>query len=242
MDAHELAGQLRQRESLAAALFALRTQEQGDWHAPETLLQMPTLESLLQDFARGQGHPDGDRRAIASLWSRWHFWAVLPPFMAALALHRHVPQVRALLLGPDRRTCAVQWWDSPRALRPHTLQTQCESIVHDAAPLIQALATASRLSPKVLWGNVGTLLDYMLTQLHTQADASQTVLKQFGALLTEPSLADATPNPLYQAVRPESAGTSVRRRKICCLYYALPGFDLCGNCPRIKSTIQYVPT
>jgi ferric iron reductase protein FhuF len=59
-------------------------------------------------------------------------------------------------------------------------------------------------------------------------------------------LADGSPNPVHRPVRYQAdpqAGT-IRVRKLCCLYYLLPGTELCGDCPRLHPHCarRHVPT
>lgn len=54
------------------------------------LAEMARLSQLLARFAE-QHYPGGDRRAVASLWAKHHFAALLPPFlMLALVAKREI--------------------------------------------------------------------------------------------------------------------------------------------------------
>lgn len=248
MQTGELIQKLQQDAALAHLLPALAAERrEGRWLSTRELLQADTLAALLADFARQEGHPDGDGRAIASLWSRWHFWAMLPPFVAALLLHRHAPALQAIQLSPGCRTCGLEWRAPSQALGNEAARKACELAVRQAAPLIERLAGVSGASPKVFWNNLGNLLEYVVAELRTRPGACPQMLLAFDALLDEPCLADGSHNPVQRPVRyvPDTpAGTQDPRRirKICCLYYLLPETDVCGNCPRPAPRHHHVRT
>ncbi|MFC4297094.1 siderophore-iron reductase FhuF [Castellaniella hirudinis] len=238
MQTSELIHKLQQDGALAPLLpfLASGRRDDGRWLPACELLRPDTLAALLDDFAAAEGHPGGDGRAIASLWSRWHFWAVLPPLVAALLLHRCAPGLRAVQLSPIHRTCGLAWETPVPAFSPEAARAACERVVWQARPLIDALADLSGASPRVFWSNLGNLLEYLVTQLRPHPGVCAQMLRAFDALLESPLLADGSPNPVERPVRyepgPAPGGEGARRvRKICCLYYLLPGAELCENCP-----------
>ncbi|WP_417251883.1 siderophore-iron reductase FhuF [Castellaniella sp.] len=246
MQATRLIQKLQEDAALAPLLPLLMSgQQDGLWLTARELQQPETLAPLLKDFSTEEGWPGGDGRAIASLWSRWHFAAVLSPWVAALLLHRHTPVLQAIQLSPQHKTCGVAWEPVVPALEPASAQTACGQIVQQMQPLIESLHKVSRTSPRVFWSNLGNLLEYLVQQLREHPGASPKVLQAFENLLTLPALSDGNPNPLQQPVRdvPVSAadtGCTHRVRKICCLYYLLPGTSLCENCPRPAPTHHHV--
>ena len=55
-----------------------------------TLLERERLDSVLRRF--DPPHADGDRRALASQWSKWYLVRIIPPAVAAaLVLGRTLP-------------------------------------------------------------------------------------------------------------------------------------------------------
>lgn len=237
MQAGELILKLRRDGALAPLLPALASgRSGGGWLPARELLRPASLAALLDDFASAEGYPGGDGRAIASLWSRWHFWAVLPPLMAALVLHRCAPELQAVRISPVHRTCGLSWETPVPVFAPESARAACERVVRQARPLIEALAGISGASPRVFWSNLGNLIEYLVTQLRPHPGACGQVLRAFGELLESPLLADGGSNPVERPVRydpgpaPGMEGVS-RVRKVCCLYYLLPGTELCENCP-----------
>lgn len=238
MQATQLIQKLQEDAALAPLLPLLTSgQQDGRWLTACELQRPETLAPLLKKFSAEEGWPDGDGRAIASLWSRWHFAAVLSPWVAALLLHRHTPVLQAIQLSPQHKTCGVAWEPVVPVFKPASAQAACSQVVQQMRPLIESLHQISRTSPRVFWSNLGSLLEYLVQQLRGHPGACQTVLQAFESLLASPTLSDGQPNPLQQPVRdvPAAAadtGCSCRVRKICCLYYLLPGTRLCENCPR----------
>ncbi|WP_368644223.1 siderophore-iron reductase FhuF [Castellaniella ginsengisoli] len=238
MQTDELIHKLRQDGALAPLLSFLPSglRDDGRWLPACELLRPDTLAALLGDFATAEGHPGGDGRAIASLWSRWHFWAVLPPLVAALLLHRCAPGLRAVRLSPMHRTCELAWEAQVPVFAPESARAACELVVWQARPLIEVLADLSGASPRVFWSNLGNLLEYLVTQLRPHPGVCGQMLRAFDVLLESPVLADGGLNPVERPVRYEPGpvpgldGVS-RVRKVCCLYYLLPGTELCENCP-----------
>lgn len=239
MQAQALTEQLQQDAALAPLLFALAgDQPEGPWWPAAELEHAAALAPLMQAYAGHEGFPGGDPRAIASLWSRWHFWAVLPPSMAALLLHRCAPALQTLQLSASLRTTGLQWQACVQSYAPEQAQLACEQLVHQTQPLIEALSAYSGASPKVFWSNFGNLLEHVLVQLREHPGACPDMLQAFAHLLADAHLSDGRHNPLQQPVRyvsgpNSSASTPPQRiRKICCLYYLLPDTALCSNCPR----------
>lgn len=217
---------------------------EGGWLAVAELERADTLTNLLAGFAHAEGFPGGDRRAIASLWSRWHFSAMLPPFVAALLLHRCAPELQAVQLSPGNKTSGVAWRQCAPQFDPGSPGAACELTVWQARPLIDSLAGVSGVSTRVFWNNLGNLLEYLVTELRTHPDACGHVAHALDALLEAPHLSDDSPNPLQRPVRylPDASAGTRRMRRICCLYYLLPGTELCASCPRTVCKPHHVQT
>lgn len=238
MDAQALTHQLQQDEALAPLLQALSIEQtDGHWLAAPALVHTEQLDNLLATFASAEGFPGGDRRAIASLWSRWHYWAVLPAYLAALLLYRCTPTLDAVYLSAGNRSIGLRWQSELTQWTPEQARTACEHIVQQEQPLVDALCAHSRASAKVFWSNFGNLLEHVVVQLRPHPGVCPDMLVAVEHLLSHAQLADGSANPLQHPVRyvPDphaDAGALHRVRKICCLYYLLPDTALCSNCPR----------
>ncbi len=217
-------------------------------------------ERLEAEFERfGAGYADhrepgappepGDRRALASLWSKWHFGALLAPYLAAnLLLERDLPvgldDVGVCLTAEGRTEC-LQLAHAGRPLGSLDGFTRFSTLIDDhLTPLITRLAALSGASAKVFWSNVGNTFEHFLSALEAHPMAHPGVAAEGQRLLESRTLPDGRRNPLYQPVRyvqPAAKGDAppepVRRvRRVCCLRYLLPELGYCGNCPLPKAS------
>ncbi|WP_192035153.1 siderophore-iron reductase FhuF [Halomonas sp. YLGW01] len=219
--------------------------------AMRDLLAPGRLEAELERFGAGYGDADckgqGDRRAVASLWSKWHAGALLAPYLAAnLLLERDLPvslDEVGVHLTPEGRTECLQLAHAGRPLGSLDGFTRFSTLLDDhLTPLIARLSALSGASAKVFWSNVGNSFEHFLTALEGHPMAHPGVAAEGKRLLESRTLPDGRRNPLYQPVRyvqPTSEGASapeptrrVRRvRRLCCLRYLLPDLGYCGNCP-----------
>lgn len=204
---------------------------------PVPVSQLPDHVPLLLEAMRR--HYDGeDARALLSQWSKYYFSLVVPAAVAtALVLQRplHMP-----------------WEDCVLLLRngmPHALYLPADALgpvssdgairyaslcVEHLTPLVEALAGAARLAPRVLWSNVGHTLEYALS---TVADSPLALADRRFLLGRAEFFGTGQPNPLLQVIRyvkpdnPELPNP-LRVRRTCCLRYLLPGEKmLCSSCP-----------
>ncbi|MGB6240931.1 MAG: siderophore-iron reductase FhuF [Castellaniella sp.] len=242
----ELIRTLQGDATFAPLLPALETHPQGDgWTSCATLSQPDLLAPLLDAFALDAGHPDGDRRAIASLWSRWYFHTVMTPLIAALVLQRACPTPRSVRVTAGHGV-GLQWAQEARIICAQEELTAGEYPIRLAQPVIQALSQASGTAPRVFWSNLGNLLEYLAcrTRPHPHADAS--AQQTLDAMLDAPALLDGSPNPVCRPVRyqPDPQAGTIRVRRLCCLNYLLRDTELCSDCPRLHPhrTHCHVPT
>lgn len=200
------------------------------------LLDASRLESLLDRFAAEYGH--GDRRAVASLWSKWHFNATLAPALAAnLLLDRDLPvaleQVRLVLspVGTTERLCLAHE-GTPLAVQSGLTRFSTLLDLH-LTPLIEVLSGLSGAAPRVFWSNVGNVFEYFVSVIDQHPLASASALDEARLLLESRDFPDGRRNPLYRPVRyiESGHGEAQRVRKLCCLRYLLPSVGYCGNCP-----------
>lgn len=203
------------------------------------LLRPPVLDGVLERF--GAAYPGADRRAIVSLWSQWYFGTLLVPATAAMLLLG-----RALPLAIDRVRFRLDTeGHHPVGIR---LAGSCDpapgadafALFDDLLwshlePLVQALSHSGRVSTRLLWSNAGGYVEWAVRQVEIRPDGAE------GGAAGERLLAakcwpDGRPNPLCQPVRYACEdGAPVRRRRVCCLRYLLPGVAGCAEvCPLAK--------
>ncbi|MFT0534437.1 siderophore-iron reductase FhuF [Castellaniella hirudinis] len=233
----ELIRELQSDAHLALPLPALEKLPRGDgWLRDATLHEPDRLAAQLAAFAADAGHPGGDPHAIASLWSRWYFHTVMTPLVAALVLQRACPAPRAVRITAGPGACGLHWAAEAPTVRDQEAPAASEYPLRLARPVIQALAQASRTAPRVFWNNLGNLLEYLACQLRPHPRAHAGLRQALAAMLDAPALSDGGPNPVCGSVRYQTdphTGATVRVRRLCCLYYRLPGIELCGDCPRL---------
>lgn len=179
-------------------------------------------------------------RALLSQWSKFYFRLAAPAAIAAaLTLRRP--------LAMNARRCTVALRDGmPEALYlpADALGAIADEPAHryvsfmreHAAAVIDSLSALARISPRVLWNNLGNLLD-ALFEAHREDGASEIAACDAAWLFASPSLFDGEPNPVLHALRlmaPRSSLLPVpfRARRVCCLRYEIPGERrLCASCP-----------
>ncbi|MDK1375038.1 MULTISPECIES: siderophore-iron reductase FhuF [unclassified Sinorhizobium] len=173
-----------------------------------------------------------DRRAVASMWSLYYFSCLTIPYVVARVLDH-----QALPVAFDDMTVALSADGLPRAFgvaTPGAWREDGEQEIFSVlAPLMEEhlakvvghLKAIGGISPRLAWNNAAVYIDYALRTagiepLSNQADA------MVGCRL----MPNGAPNPFFDCLRHEEEdGTSVCRRKICCLRYLLPGIPSCGS-------------
>jgi ferric iron reductase protein FhuF len=180
-------------------------------------------------------YPDSDRRALVSMWTQWHFGALLIPATAAILLCD-----RDLSLELDRVAVVPQEVGLTSAIvipdegRPRAQGSDPFARLFDGhvAPLIAQLAGQFGVSPRLLWANAAAIFEWTLLQVPA-ALADADMLAAARLRLERPLEPDGRRNPMFDAVRyPVEQGEPVRRRKLCCLRYLLAGVADCGSlCP-----------
>ena len=205
------------------------------------LLDKAGAERLMERFAKT--HPGGDRRALVSMWTQWHFGMLIIPATAAiLLLDRDLPvalhevgiiphdegRTAALVVAHEGRPCDV---DGPRYSR-----------LFDGhiAPLIAHFAGHFSVSPRLLWTNAAAIFEWTLQQVAATGAAAPEALAEGFALLEAQTDARGKRSLMLDAVRyPLQDGEPTRQRKICCLRYLLPGVAHCGSlCPLPEATVE----
>lgn len=194
---------------------------------------------LSEQLARyGCSHGDNaDRKAVASIWSKFHFSSVsIPTLVANLLLGYDLP-----LGGDELRLAFGDKGQTTRIWLPHggvplaskAPQARFSRLFDDhCAPLIETLAVVSGLSEKVFWSNLGHYVEFVGKTCERHPDFSGAGEPLLDYLDTK-TLPGGRRNPLYQPVRYLELGgeTPSRVRRLCCIKYRLPGEPLCGGCP-----------
>ncbi|MCI0592374.1 ferric iron reductase protein FhuF [Chromohalobacter marismortui] len=200
------------------------------------LLEPETLNGLLDRVVADYG-VGADRKAAASLWSKYHLSALsIPTLVANLLLNQALP-----VALDDVRVSVGEKGETARLWLPHggrpvpsrepgarfgaLFEGHCR-------PLIDCLAELSGLSPKVFWSNLGHYVEYVAQTCsrHPDFNGAGDPLLRF---LEMRFLPDGRRNPLYRPVRYLDLGgeAPARVRRLCCVKYRLPGEALCGTCP-----------
>ncbi|WP_332685058.1 siderophore-iron reductase FhuF [Bosea sp. (in: a-proteobacteria)] len=198
------------------------------------LLDGAVTERLMTRFSKS--HPGGDRRALVSMWTQWHFGMLIIPATAAIVvLDRDLP------VGLDRigvapheegRTAALVLADEGEKRAPRAARFSRLFDGH-VAPLIAHFASHFEVSPRLLWSNATAIFEWTLQEFAAAGTAQPEALGEGFALLQSQSGPDGRRNPMFGAVRyPLCDGEPTRQRKVCCLRYLLPGVACCGSlCP-----------
>jgi len=209
--------------------------------AYDSLLEPSAFAGLQARF--GQRYTGDDRRALVSLWAKHYIVKLLPPVMGATLLLRwRLPLAlgdTALVLSDEHLPEAFRLVDKgePFAAEVSDPFELFSSLLDDhLQPLFQAMASQTKLSPKVLWSNAGNYFENVLN-LMAKVGMPAERLAPGRLLLETKTRPDGTRNPLFQPVQylpitDEHGQPSLRReRKVCCVRYLLPELELCGNCP-----------
>jgi len=204
------------------------------------LLQLSAHREAILDAMtlRYGGDPDHHARALLSQWSKYYFRLAVPAaLVSALVLHR------PLGMKPER--CILALRDGmPEALYlPHDALGEPAD---DPAPryaslidehlrgVIDLLAGMTKIAPRVLWSNVGNLLDSLFAQCASLPDAARDAAWMFESRVL---FGHDEANPLRMPVRNMTPRSSLlpapfRARRVCCVRYEIPGEDqLCASCP-----------
>lgn len=203
--------------------------------AGSDLLDAGVAEDLMARFA--SLHPGGDRRALVSMWTHWHFGALIIPTTAAiLLLDRNLPvgleRVR-IALQDDGRTEAVIVADDGGSRETDRSGRFADLFSGHVEPLIDHFAAQFRVSARLLWTNAATIFDWTLQQASIMDGVCRSPLEEGRSVLEIKSDATGRLNPMSGAMLwREQDGQKIRKRKVCCLRYLLPGMADCGSlCP-----------
>ncbi len=208
-----------------------------DTLAARHLLDPAWLDALFDRFGAQYDH--GDRRAVASLWSKWHFAGLAAHGLAAnLLMERDLPlgiDELHLTQSPEGQTTGFSLGHAGRPLEaPGELSRFATLLDGHLTPLIEALASATGASPKVFGSNAGNYVEHFTQALADHPMASPGAVEPARALLASRHLPDGRRNPLYQPVRyvePAEPEAPSRIRRLCCIRYLIDELGYCANCP-----------
>ncbi|AZO76742.1 MULTISPECIES: siderophore-iron reductase FhuF [unclassified Bosea (in: a-proteobacteria)] len=180
-------------------------------------------------------YPDSDRRALVSMWTQWHFGAlIIPATVVILLCDRDLPlELDQIAIVPQDvgLTSAIAIPDEG-GRRVDGSDPFARLFEGHVAPLISHLAGQFRVSPRLLWANAAAIFEWTLQQLPAELADAQ-ALAAARLRLERPLEPDGRRNPMFEAVRyPVEQGEPIRRRKLCCLRHLLAGVADCGSlCP-----------
>lgn len=193
------------------------------------LLDPDTLRGLIERLATQYG--DGDRRAVASLWSKSHFSTLMPAALAAnLLLGLDLPVALgevAVATDEHGATSRIVLSGAGRPFEPGIGEARFERLIEGhLEPLIATLSAVSGASKKVFWSNAGNVFDFIVRGAgNLGADPAGV---EAGLALMAERRRRGRPNPLYAPVSYPPGG---RLRRVCCLRYLAPDVGYCGTCP-----------
>ncbi|MFJ3259611.1 siderophore-iron reductase FhuF [Pseudomonas sp. NPDC086581] len=207
------------------------------------LLEREMLDSVLRRF--DPPHADGDRRALASQWSKWYLVRLIPPVVAAaLVLGRTLP------LGFDEVEVVLDAQGIPEAFKlpgeggpfaappGDPFQRFAHLLEGHLQPFIHTLATEARLSPRVLWSNAGNYFEWFIGEM-AKLPPLASMLGHGRELLETERRPDGMRNPLFKPIQyvevscEQRANGLWRQRRTCCIRYRLGTIGHCDNCPLI---------
>ena len=189
-------------------------------------------EAIAPALARfGAGFWQPDRQAVASLWSMYYFNAMIVPAAAVLlGCDRILPVTLAatgLLLdskgAPERLYIPDHGRPASDADRGRRFATLVDGHL---VPFIAMFAEPTGLSPRLLWSNAATVLDYVVGTVAGRACMAARAEARGLLAGTLPGAVSHLADPF----RTTPEGT--RERKICCTRHRLSGVAPCPTiCP-----------
>ncbi|KAA2212460.1 siderophore-iron reductase FhuF [Teichococcus oryzae] len=201
--------------------------------AVKDLLQPGMIGELVEAFSRR--YPGGDHPAVLSMWSQYYMSVLVYPVLSvALALRRELPVAPedvSLVIGDDGAPTALLLPHAGRPLPdgPIGAASLNRLVRGHLEPVVQALASAGRVSARVFWCNAGVRIGDVLRLLGDMAGSHEVRDR----LLHQDCWEDGWTNPLARSFHPSACLTQPSpQRRVCCMRYRLPGLERgCGTCP-----------
>lgn len=203
---------------------------------PATALMTPAhLAQVCGHFDKAHGVTPA--RAVASIWSKWHFAIVMPAwFIGRVLMGRRLPIALDALrfeINDEGRTLCV-WLPEPgeHDRQATTPDTSWNALVEQhLRPTVELLAERTGVTRRVLWNNAGNLFEAFVRRLD-ETYPGQAGLAPARELLEAEHGADGRPNPMFKPVLyPQRADGPHRVRRICCMRYLVPDRVFCSTCP-----------
>ena len=234
-DADQLVEDLKKALPLDFAGFGGGLATSGPALRPDELLTPAMIAEILKWFDARLGPTD--RRAALSIWTGWHFQAVLPSIMAANIFLDRSPALDlnavGIILSVDLKAVGLKIGPRVNAVDDHDEHSRFAGLL-DAylGPLIKMLARRGAITERVLWSNAGHIFEAFLGKIEGIAGA-RPGLAAARRLLATPILSDASRNPLF---KPVSYIDGRRTRRVCCTRFLFPDGKICSVCPmRLKT-------
>lgn len=210
------------------------------WSGRGVVVKLPNLLQHLPAMLEPMSaiYQTDDERVLLSQWSKAYIDLILPPVLvAAQLLERPLSmtlQQCSLLLHGGMPSMLWLPEGSLGAPVASPQQRYRSLLVDHLAPLFDDMAKAVRLSPKVLWNNLGNSLEYDLNTVYGSERARADIQYLFESCQFFDT---GRPNPLRQTIRylPSDRpplSSPFRARKVCCLRDRAPeDVGLCSSCP-----------
>ncbi|EUB99339.1 ferric iron reductase [Rhizobium sp. CF080] len=193
------------------------------------------LSELIESFG-ARHYPGGDRRAIASIWSKAHFSILMPPYLILSLVYDRIANVGLDEIGLSFGVHG----DTQHLHLPDTGKPAGNVGTHDRfaglmdqhiAPLANTLNRISSISRNVIWSNAGNSFELTLSKIEKAIGKSRGVV-QARELLAIRQLPNRKANPLAEPVRYlKNEDVDCRQRRVCCARYLIPALSLCSSCP-----------
>ncbi len=194
----------------------------------------PPLRSRIAYVRRALGGDDAvEPRVAASIALQGIAAVVVSPAFAAAVLHGVVPALSPdVLHWRDSTTGPLALWaPAPTGTPVPDAPAAVEALgrLYDAhlPALVDAVRSVTAVSPKVLWGNVASVVAGTTRMVTTGRPEAARRAAAVGALLLDRG--ELAGSGERGAARAPDVHWTFRRRS-CCLFYRVPGGGYCGDC------------
>ncbi|MEM5339228.1 siderophore-iron reductase FhuF [Paraburkholderia azotifigens] len=217
---------------------ARRTGEGMQVRVPLTGLATQREAILGAMTLRYGGDADRHARALLSQWSKYYFGLAVPAaLVSALVLRRPLdmaPERCVLLLNEGMPEALYLPHDAPGEPTDDPARRYASLVGEQLRGVIDMIASMTKIAPRVLWSNVGNLLDSLFERCAAVPGAERDAAWLFESRVL---FGGDEPNPLRTPVRDVMPRSTLlpapfRARRVCCVRYEIPGEDqLCASCP-----------
>ncbi|MCO1656540.1 (2Fe-2S)-binding protein [Pseudonocardia humida] len=194
----------------------------------------PPLRRRIAHVRRALGGDDAvEPRVAASIAFQGVVGVIVSPAFGAAVLHGVVPSLDpAELHWRDSATGPLPLWapaptGAPAPDAPAAAAALGELYDAHLPALVAAVRGVAAVSPRVLWGNVASVVAGTTRMVTTARPAAARRAAEVGALLLDRGRLAGS--GVREAPRPPDVHWTFRRRS-CCLFYRVPGGGYCGDC------------